>query len=764
MLDGEPFSGATGAAPSRTHGHRLLPLIVVIAGWLAYANSLGGAFLFDDERYIVHNPRIQSLWPIFDLLDGRRPVVDLTLALNYAAGGLNVHGYHAVNVWIHVLAGLTLLGVVGRTLRLTGGGAMHDRRADWLALVVAVLWVTHPLQTQSVTYVIQRCESLMGLFYLLTLYCVIRGAGSHRRFGWYAAAVLSCALGMGSKAVMVSVPVVVFLYDDIFLCQSWRAALRKRWGLYAALGATWAVLWYCGVMQTVLDPSATRATVGFGYRDASPLAYGLTQPGVLLRYLTLSLWPAGLCLDYGWSLARAAADVVVPGFAVACLLAGTLWGLLHRSWVGFLGAWFFLILAPTSSFIPIRDALFEHRMYLPLVAVVVLAVVGADAALGHCMGRSGSGERTRRCVPVIATAIAALFLTTVTVARNSLYGDPVAMWADVVAKRPEHARGYENLGAAYQAAGEPVLAQAAYRRAIQLDPTAPDTHFNLGTALLEGGDPAGAIEAFKEETRLNPRHVPAYVNLGNALVADGRGREAIAAYRQAVELDPEAVAARVNMSNVLASLGRVDEAIDALEQVLELVPDSADVYYNLGNLLMRRSRRTEALAAYRRVLEIEQSYGPAYTKLGSYLLAMGRLDEGVAVFEDAIIALPEEAELHLQRGVALTMAGRLADAETAFRRAILLEPALTDAHLNLGNVLAALGRTDEAIEAYQRCVEIDPSYEAAQLRLARLLLKQRRREEALEVYRAVLKRHPDHPTARAAIESIRPHEPLSGAR
>ena len=204
---------------------RMIPLFLVTAGSLVYLNSFAGVFVFDDTRHIVQNEAIHTLWPPWEVLATRRPTLNLSLAVNYAISGSNVWGYHALNLAVHVLAGLILFGIVRRTWELVRlkrergeAPARHDRRvsdpiggpteatASWGAFAIAMIWLVHPLQTQSVTYVIQRSESLMGLFYLLTLYCVIRSADSPRCRWWCVAAVASAALGMGSKAVMVTVP------------------------------------------------------------------------------------------------------------------------------------------------------------------------------------------------------------------------------------------------------------------------------------------------------------------------------------------------------------------------------------------------------------------------------------------------------------------------------------------------------------------------------------------------------------------------------
>ena len=396
---------ATERQPARWT--RFAPLLIVAAGAIVYVNSFEGVFLFDDALHIEENPRIQQLWPVADVLSGRRPAVDFSLAVNYAIGGLDVGGYHAFNLVVHLLAALTLFGVVHRSLR---GRRCQDhlgRAAPELALTIALIWVVHPLQTQSVTYIIQRGESMMGLYYLLTLYCIIRGSDSSRRVVWCGVAVLAGVMGLASKAIMITAPLTVLIYDRAFLTKSFREAFRLRWGLYLALVASWGVLALCGVAQGVLDPVERPGTgVGFGYKGVTPGEYLLTQSGVIMHYLRLSIWPHPLCLDYAWPVARSVREIVLPGLVIIGLLIGTLWALRRRPWLGFAGTWFFLILGPTSSIVPIRDPAFEHRMYLPLAAVVTVLVAAAFSLLGWIFRRSLPGARTPRLITmVLAMAI-----------------------------------------------------------------------------------------------------------------------------------------------------------------------------------------------------------------------------------------------------------------------------------------------------------------------------------------------------------------------
>src|SRR5262245_31708017 len=314
-----------------------MPAVVTATGIVAYVGSFRGVFLLDDVRAIVEDRGIRRLVTAWNSpARADRPLVSLSLALCYAISELQAWSYHLFNLAVHLLAALALFDVVDRTLRTPRFPGVSRESARTFAFVVALLWVVHPLQTASVTYVIQRAESMMGLFYLLTLYCVIRGVAAARPWRWYVAAVIACALGMGTKANMVTAPVLVLLYDRVFLSASGAEVFRRRSWLHAGLFATLAILGATGIAGIVLNPTRSRdLTLGLGYAGSTPLAYALTQPGVIVHYLRLCFWPDPLCFDYGWPLARSARDFALPLLLVGALLAATIACFRRRPEIGF---------------------------------------------------------------------------------------------------------------------------------------------------------------------------------------------------------------------------------------------------------------------------------------------------------------------------------------------------------------------------------------------------------------------------------------------
>ncbi len=362
-----------------------MPVVLALLCAAAYRNTFHVPFLFDDLPSIVQNPAIRRLSPLSKVIASDlpmlvgRPLISLSLAFNYAMGGYDVAGWHLFNLIVHFLNALLVFGFVRRAL---GVAPADQSRVLWVAYAVALLWMLHPLVTESVTYVFQRTELLMALFLLLTLYCFARGIESPHKVVWFGAAIMACTLGMGTKEVMVVTPLLVLAYDSIFVARSWRTALRARPELYAGLVASWVVL------ASLLLTTNLKSKSGLTVDTLSPWNYFEMQWMVVAHYLRLALWPQGLVLDYSdWPRETALAVALPAAGLLAALLAGTVWAIRRRRWWGFWGAWFFLLLGPTSSFLPLpTEPATERRMYLPLLAVIVVAVRRRRSSLPNSLG------------------------------------------------------------------------------------------------------------------------------------------------------------------------------------------------------------------------------------------------------------------------------------------------------------------------------------------------------------------------------------------
>lgn len=525
------------------------PLFIIAITFLAYANSFQGPMIFDDIPSIQHNPSVRQLWPLTVPLRSipvgavhARPIANLSLAINYALCGLDPYGYHVVNLLLHILTALLLYGIVRRTLALDRFDDSLRRSATGIATTVALIWSVHPLTTNVVTYIIQRTEGIMAMFYLLTLYCLIRGATSSHRNRWYVSAVVACALGMGTKEVMVTVPIVVLLYDRSFLSPSVREAWQRRWGLYLALAATWSVV---GLGFFITDFHVKRG----GGDPLTVFEYLRTQSGVIAHYVQLSSWPCPLVLDYlDWPVAHLSLSLVTSCLAVLALLVITVWALRFRPTLGFLGAFFFLVLAPTSSFLPLwGEVAAERRMYLPLVPIIVLVVISCRQALTAAVTARRLTIAQCRWASTIVVAALLIVLATATSRRNEDYRSALAIWSDTAAKRPGNWRAFTEVGTALVADGHIAEAITNYEHALQLRPNYAMAYANWGVALGMQGKLDEAVAKLQMALELNPRSSSTHYNLGLAFSKQGHAELAKAQFEDALRIDPSFSKARLRL-------------------------------------------------------------------------------------------------------------------------------------------------------------------------------------------------------------------------
>ena len=634
----------------------LAALILIIAGVVVYLESFSGVLFFDDLSSIPENPHVRQLWPLSRALTAPpqtavagRPVVSLTLAINYAVGGLDVRGYHVFNLTVHLLSALLLFGIVRRTLQSPMFRDRFDRSAPWLAITVAAIWMIHPLQSESVTYVILRTELLMGLFYLLTLYCAIRGWTSRRRRIWFAAAVVACSLGMASKEVMVSAPLMVLLYDRAFVSGSFGASLRRRAGLYAGLAATWIIL----ISLMISGPRSD--SVGFGL-GISALDYLRTQAEVLVWYLRLCVWPDPLVVSYEWELAKTLSACMPQGLVIVVLLAVTAWALWRRPSLGFAGAWFFLILAPTSSIVPIiTEVAGERRMYLPLASVVALFVIGGHRVLQTAFRRLALRVPLPQLISGgLVIALAAL-LGYGTFQRNKDYRSVLSIWADAVAKRPKNYRAHSNLAGAFIEAGQLDSAVRHGERALNLKPDHVRARANLALALKRQGRIDKAIQHYKKALRVKAQDPKLHHNLAIALAARGDVDEAIEHYGAALRIRPESPLTHLNLAEALVAQGRLTEAVHHYSETLRLNSGMAVAHYNLGNVLFRQGKIDDAMEHYTQAVRIKPAFADARVNLGVALVHKGRTTEAVDQYRAALQIDPQhpQAREHLNAALAV---------------------------------------------------------------------------------------------------------------
>ena len=672
MVWDHEVAGSNPAAP--TNFARGLPLsletkrhfaaagALVVACLLVYARSFGGPFIFDDLTSIPENPNIRQLWPLTVPLSpppelgalGGRPLVSLSFAVNHALGALDVRGYHAVNLALHVLTTLLLWRVAARSL---GSPALLGRfGGEGAAFAIALLWCVHPLLSEPVTYIVQRTELMMGAFYVLTLYCSLRAWTAQRPLRWQAAAVAACALGMACKEPMVTAPIMVVLHDLAFRGRPARDVLRERGRFYAALAGTWVVL-----AAILAGGAQVRGALG-GIGKISSFEYLRLQARAIVHYLRLAVWPHPLTIAYDWPV-PGLLHALPFGLVVLALLGASVWAVrAGRPWLGFLGAWFFLILAPTSSVLPLHtEPIAERRMYLPLAAVVALVVVLVRSAWrGHCP-RDGCVWRAPS-----SPARPRSRLGTTTFLRVRDYRTVLSIWEDALRKAPRSTSVRNNLGNAYAYAGD-------------LDK---------------------ALEQYRESVRINPNHPLAHFNIGFTLVHQNRHAEAIAHLQEAIRIRQADADAQYILGLALAKSGRPAEGLPHFEIALELKPDDGEVRRDYASALQAVGRYPDAVHHFREALRTRPQDQAAHSWLGNALTSMGQHEAAIASYEEALRLSPLDARTRNNLASVLVRLGRAPDAVDHLRRALRDDPRYGLAHYNLANILTKDGHVTEGTRGY----------------------------------------------------------------
>ncbi|GFO65403.1 tetratricopeptide repeat protein [Geomonas paludis] len=593
-------------------------LLVLAVGFAVYSNIIWAPFVFDDQPFLAGNPLIKDFGfftdpqrvlalPVNPDLKNNfmlRPVAYFTFALNYALHGLNVGGYHVVNLLLHLVNALLVYLLVWLTLRTPllrmEGGEEADQPAErfyYLPLAGTLLFVCHPLQTQAVTYVIQRFVPLVALFYIGALVLYVAGrlaAGKASRNGLYLASLLASVLAMKTKENAFTLPVLILLYEWVFFRGAFTAARLLRLVPFALTMAIIPVkLMQLSSMAATAQGGKVAGAVNLvNFKQVSSWEYLMTQFGVVATYLRLLLLPVGQNFDYDYPLQKVfLAPAVLLPLALLLALAGLGGWLLFRSrrdprcaplaLVGFGIWWFFITLSVESSVVPIDDLIFEHRAYLPSVGFLVAAVTGVFFLLPR---RAGAPVATSRP----AVAILALLVTAsaaAAYARNTVWETPVSLWRDAVSKSPAKHRPHFSLGVA-------------------LADTLPPWHTDDVNVMLQPMDArqnevlGEVVREFQTAIKLDPQSGAAHTFLGGALLVQKRYREAADALTTAARLEPNDGRPHAFMGQVLEAQGDLAGARRKYQEAIALEPSAQYAHLFLALLHLRERRHAEALAEF----------------------------------------------------------------------------------------------------------------------------------------------------------------------
>jgi tetratricopeptide (TPR) repeat protein len=663
-----------------TYKPSMLVLITVLLAAIsvAYANSFLGTFVFDDIPNIVDNSGIRSFEAAIDS-DGktipiglyRRDLTRWSFVFNYSISQDNPWSYHLVNLLIHATTSVILFLLIQGTI--SDHVLSLKSAATPIAFATTLLWSLHPVQTESVTYIVQRLEALASLFYIATLYCAYRSAHSgSRQLVWQACAVAALLAGVFSKEIIVTAPLVVLLYDRTFLSGSFGASLRSRSFMYlgfcVAIGALyWNYHSYRAMAAETLWNS------GFGelrpQRNVTSWEYLRSQPGVLLHYLRILVFPIGLCAEYGLPVETRPMVYLSKGALILAILGAGVCLLWKKKPLGFLIVSFLLILAPTSTILPLVLT-YEHRVYLG--SACVFAIITSLIAR-WILKQTNNSERVEidwRVKGAFAGLIVCtLGLAKLTLDRNALYQSETRFWTDVTEKRPQNPRGWLNLAAAaYQEADDIQLADQYAQQACKVAPNFAGAWKALGAlrlnqamfddanrcfekalsivpgnirilpdyaeSLMGAGRFADAIKVY-DTIRVHPicepsKQLDCEVQKSMAYLQLGRPTEALKATQAALKIDDESTNALTARSQAYSALGKPDLAAQSLAKAAEIDPNNMTTLFLYAESLQKSGNLIAATKLYQSVLQQEPNFHPARSGLG---LALTRQEQFQAAVE-----------------------------------------------------------------------------------------------------------------------------------
>jgi len=598
----------------------------MIGAAFAYARALHADFVFDDQTSVVRDPAAydlaastRALLPSLfsagrDLptrtfaghqlgqfwspgLEGGRGFTAWTFALNHALTGSSPLGYHVVNLALHFL--VVILVFFFTRMLLERALASH---ATGCALAVAGAFALHPLNSQTVSYITQRSEVIasgayLGCLMLLLRSCTRRSLAS---LGCLVGALFLFAIGLGTKVIIVTMPVAYWLI--VWAVPDRRpGAVHARWIRHVALAIPFLVL---GAWKTfaLINSVKGHADAGFSVAVAglTPWTYFMTEWKILFIYVRLIFWPAGQCLDWRYPVStQLDAGIVLAGATLllatvaavllvrrARTLAGDTAALACVSGFGVL--WFFLVLAPTSSLMPLADLLVEHRTYL--------ASLGLLAAAATLLGRLAARLPARASHAAVAVVWLALGLALFR--RNAVWEEPERLWQEVARKRPSNSRAHTALATLYQGRGDLVSAIREYGLALHIVPQA------------------------SREDRL-----AIFEGLAAALADVGHSQEAVAVARAALALKPGDTTILATLAATELRVGHIEEAERAAQAALDADPSHSQALLTLGEIHASSGDAAGAAQYFARSIEVEPNEPIRLLEYGQALAKLGRRDE-----------------------------------------------------------------------------------------------------------------------------------------
>ncbi len=567
--------------------------LIMLLGIISYGNSTTGKFVWDDAILVTGNAHIKS-WDNLDKIiredigsgankksSSYRPMQIFTYMLDYSLWKLDEFGYHITNITLHLLAGLCVFWLIL---------ILFD---DWLlSLFASLLFVTHPIHAEAVSYISGRADSLAALFILLSLIFYIKQVSAPRA-KFYIAALSCYILALLSRENSIILPALALLFHYVF-------KKKINYRFFFSLVAVTCL--YVGLrviaLKDILSVEPVTSTV---FQRLPGFFVAVTN------YIRLLLVPFDLHMEYGLLLFNFADLKALIGILV--VVFSLIFAFHQRNknkLISFSIFWFFITLFPFSSIYPINAYMAEHWLYLPSIGVFLM-LAGGLTFLWRKKGLRVLGT-------LIAVSLLA-FYSYLTIKQNSYWKEPIAFYERTLKYATQSPRLYNDLALGYDKLGKHEEAIAALKKAVEIKPDYGEAYINLGSAYSDMGKYEEAIAAYRKAVEMKPDFDAVYNNLGFTYSRMGKHEEAIDCYMKAIALNPRRDTAYFNLGFAYRDLGKYEDAILSYKKILEFSPDNLNAFSHLGSAYIAMRRNEEAITVLKRALEISPDYALAYDNL-----------------------------------------------------------------------------------------------------------------------------------------------------
>lgn len=650
-------------------------VLLVIIGILIYSNSFDCSFHFDDSTSIIKNKAIQdgATWQSVWSYNHNRFWPYYSMAVNYRLGGLDVWGYHFFNLMVHLINTCLVYWIV---LLLFATPVMKENKlADkksWMAFAAALLFVTHPLATQSITYIVQRLASMVTLFYLLSLALYLKGriAPNSSRYIYFIAAAISAFMTFTSKENGYTLPLAILLAEFCFIQTRKIAFSLKDYRVILALSLAAGLVLFALSYFSLSIFASIPPQHGNSFTITSQ-NYLYTQFSVIVKYIQLLILPIQQNLDYDFPISNSLFEprTLFSLLILAALLVLAIVQYNKNRLLSFCILWFFITLSVESSVVPIADVIFEHRTYLPSLGFVLLF----SYLLFVYAGKWG------KWAPVMIIAVISIINAVQAHARNRVWKDDGTLYTDVIKKAPTKARAWGSLADFYR----------------------------------DNGEDAEAMEHYNEAIQLSPRYSIALHNRAGIFEKQNQNDKALSDYTQAIAADNNYFKAYYNRGTVYNKIKQYDSSISDLSKALRIDSTDAKVYNNRGIAYINKGMNQEAIVDFTKALSLDQELGGVYYNRGNANMNLKKNEEAIADFTNAIKMNGQNKYAYYNRGIIYNDMAQYTKAIEDYTQAIAADTRFIQAYVNRGSIYSKLKEWNKAIADFKQALLIDPNFALA---------------------------------------------------